>query len=220
MLGVRATSRSSALLEDPDVVAGRLDTGLIERLELAEGSPSREAAARVALLASADAGSDVFSALGAWRVGGGPAPVKRAFSVDGEAISVALGDARVLEADDGELLVSLDGRSERWLLACDAERVWVASGGRSFEVSLHTRSSESEASGDSDVRAPMPGSVVAVHAGEGAQVARGDVLLVLESMKMELQITAPHDGRVAAVHVATGDQVALDSLLASMEPCA
>jgi acetyl-CoA/propionyl-CoA carboxylase biotin carboxyl carrier protein len=63
----------------------------------------------------------------------------------------------------------------------------------------------------------MPGSVVAVHARAGDEVARGDVLLVLESMKMELQITAPHDGRVAALHVAAGDQVPLDSVLASME---
>ncbi|HEX4034907.1 MAG TPA: biotin carboxylase N-terminal domain-containing protein [Solirubrobacteraceae bacterium] len=209
-----------ALVEDPDVVAGRLDTGLIERLELADGVPAREAAARVALLASSAAGADVFAALGAWRVGGEPAAVKRVLRVDGEKVSVAIGDARVLEADGEELLVSLDGRSERWLVARDAERVWVASGGRSFEVSLHARARESEAAGDSDVRAPMPGSVVAVHAREGSQVARGDVLLVLESMKMELQITAPHDGRVAAVHVAVGDQVPVESLLASMESSA
>jgi acetyl-CoA/propionyl-CoA carboxylase biotin carboxyl carrier protein len=221
VLGVRSNvAFLSALLEDADVVAGRLDTGLIERLAVAEGSPSREAAARVALLASTDGSADVFSALGAWRVGGEPAPVMRACIVDGEAVSVALGDARVLEADGGALLVWLDGRSERWLLARDSERVWVASGGRSFEVSLRARARESEAAGDSDVRAPMPGSVVAVHTGAGAQVERGDVLLVLESMKMELQITAPHDGRVAALHVAAGDQVALDSLLASMEPSA
>jgi biotin carboxyl carrier protein len=66
----------------------------------------------------------------------------------------------------------------------------------------------------------MPGSVVAVQAAEGAQVARGEVLMVIESMKMELQITAPYDGAVAALHVAPGDQVALDAVLASMAPAA
>ncbi len=63
----------------------------------------------------------------------------------------------------------------------------------------------------------MPGSIVAVHAHEGAEVARGEVLLVMESMKMELQITAPRDGTVE-LHVAAGDQVALDTLLASLAP--
>ena len=65
---------------------------------------------------------------------------------------------------------------------------------------------------------PLPGSVVAVHAVEGAEIVRGDVVLVMESMKMELQITAPRDGTVAALHVATGDQVALHTLLASIAP--
>jgi biotin carboxyl carrier protein len=64
----------------------------------------------------------------------------------------------------------------------------------------------------------MPGSIVAVNTREGAEVARGEVLLVMESMKMELQITAPRDGTVAALHVAPGDQVALDDLLASLAP--
>jgi biotin carboxyl carrier protein len=64
----------------------------------------------------------------------------------------------------------------------------------------------------------MPGSVISVHTSEGAEVAHGEVLLVIESMKMELQITAPRDGTVATLHVAAGDQVALDTVLASMMP--
>jgi 3-methylcrotonyl-CoA carboxylase alpha subunit len=59
---------------------------------------------------------------------------------------------------------------------------------------------------------------VAVHTQAGAEVLRGEVLLVMESMKMELQITAPRDGRVEALHVSAGDQVALDAVLASLEP--
>ena len=60
-----------------------------------------------------------------------------------------------------------------------------------------------------ELRAPMPGAVVSVPAPEGDEVARGDVVVVLESMKMELQITAPADGVLDALHVAAGDQVAL-----------
>ena len=64
----------------------------------------------------------------------------------------------------------------------------------------------------------MPGVVVAVPLAQGATVARGDVLVVLESMKMELQITAPADGVLDALHVAAGDQVALGDVLAHVQP--
>ena len=71
---------------------------------------------------------------------------------------------------------------------------------------------------DGELRAPMPGSVVAVHAREGAAVARGAVLVVIESMKMELQIVAPRDGTLVGLRVAAGDQVALNTVLASVVP--
>jgi biotin carboxyl carrier protein len=50
----------------------------------------------------------------------------------------------------------------------------------------------------------MPGVVIAVHAAEGQTVARGDTLVVIESMKLETAIKAPRDGVIATVHVAVG----------------
>ena len=50
----------------------------------------------------------------------------------------------------------------------------------------------------------MPGTVLLVHVADGDAVAEGDVLLVLESMKMELSITAPHAGTVADLDAAAG----------------
>src|SRR3546814_2721486 len=55
--------------------------------------------------------------------------------------------------------------------------------------------------------APMPAKVIRVAAGVGDRVARGDVLLVLEAMKMEHGVAAPADGVVAALAVAEGDLV-------------
>ena len=63
------------------------------------------------------------------------------------------------------------------------------------------------AAGGDDMRAPMPGCWRDLGAG-GAAVARGDVLVVLEAMKMEHALLAPRDGTVAEVLVAAGEQVA------------
>ena len=57
------------------------------------------------------------------------------------------------------------------------------------------------------ITAPMPGTVMSVKVSGGQSVKKGDVLLVLEAMKMENEIYAPCDGTVAAVNVSSGDAV-------------
>ena len=61
--------------------------------------------------------------------------------------------------------------------------------------------------------APMPGTVVSVAVAPGENVSRGDVLLVLEAMKMEHRVAAPADGNVTEVRVAAGDAVNADDIL-------
>lgn len=63
------------------------------------------------------------------------------------------------------------------------------------------------AEGDYPVKAPMPGSVLDVKVTVGDQVAEGDVLIVLEAMKMENELTAPQAGTVKEVLVKKGDTV-------------
>lgn len=55
--------------------------------------------------------------------------------------------------------------------------------------------------------APMPATVVAIHVTPGQEVTTGDTLVVLEAMKMELEVTAPHDGRVRRVACRVGELV-------------
>ena len=64
--------------------------------------------------------------------------------------------------------------------------------------------------------APMPGSVLATEVAAGASVTKGDLLLIMEAMKMEHRITAPRDGVIETVHVTIGDQVDNGQLLVSM----
>ena len=63
------------------------------------------------------------------------------------------------------------------------------------------------AAGASTVKAPMPGTVLSLKVAAGQAVRRGDVLLILEAMKMENEITSPSDGTVAAVRVQAGSTV-------------
>jgi acetyl-CoA/propionyl-CoA carboxylase, biotin carboxylase, biotin carboxyl carrier protein len=67
--------------------------------------------------------------------------------------------------------------------------------------------------GDGAVLAPMPGTMVEVRVGAGQHVAQGDILGVMEAMKMEVALRAPHDGIVASVGAAAGDQVSLGTRL-------
>ena len=70
--------------------------------------------------------------------------------------------------------------------------------------------------GNVAVSAPMPGKILAVKAKEGDSVKAGDVLLVLEAMKMENDIVAPQDGVVASINVRVGDSVESGAKLASL----
>ena len=70
--------------------------------------------------------------------------------------------------------------------------------------------------GNVAVSAPMPGKILAVKAKEGDSVKAGDVLLVLEAMKMENDIVAPQDGVVASINVKVGDSVESGAKVASL----
>lgn len=72
------------------------------------------------------------------------------------------------------------------------------------------------AQGAVKVNAPMPGKILKVNAAAGAAVKKGDVLVVLEAMKMENEICAPQDGTVATVECAAGDSVESGKVLVSM----
>ena len=61
--------------------------------------------------------------------------------------------------------------------------------------------------GDFHLKAPMPGLVVSIPVGEGQEIQKGDVLLILESMKMQNELKSPRNGKVARLRVKVGDSV-------------
>ena len=72
------------------------------------------------------------------------------------------------------------------------------------------------AGGAISVKAPMPGNIMKINAKVGAAVKKGDVLVVLEAMKMENDICAPQDGTVASVEVSQGATVETDAVLVTL----
>jgi biotin carboxyl carrier protein len=69
---------------------------------------------------------------------------------------------------------------------------------------------------DFHLKAPMPGMVVSIPVHEGQMIQKGDVLVVLESMKMQNELRSPRDGKVVRVRVRTGDRVELKETMLSV----
>ena len=66
------------------------------------------------------------------------------------------------------------------------------------------------------VSSPMPGKILNIKSSVGASVKKGEVILILEAMKMENEVVAPEDGTVASINVAAGDSVEAGDTLATL----
>ncbi|MDO8211276.1 biotin carboxylase N-terminal domain-containing protein [Conexibacter sp. CPCC 206217] len=137
---------------------------------------------------------------------GAPAPAAA-------AASSWRGAARRLDAS--AVAVELDGVARRYVLARDIAdgRAWIGRDGHQLEIAAaRAGGGDLSATGDS-LAAPMPGTVLLVNVADGDAVQQGEVLVVLESMKMELSVSAPHAGTVDGLTVKPGDKVTLRQVL-------
>jgi 3-methylcrotonyl-CoA carboxylase alpha subunit len=203
------------LISVPAFRAAELDTGFIERhREQIFRSGDREDPALVALAAlylllrrelaagdfaaaSVDPWSPWHSAR-SWRCNE-PATQELRLELDGRELAItasAEGEYFLLQSELGQARVS--GR-----LAGDT--LHASLDGHRQSVTAAAAGAEEEAEGA--LTAPMNGTVIAVRVAPGATAAKGDVLLVLEAMKMEHSIRAPADGVVAEIFYAEGDLV-------------
>jgi acetyl-CoA/propionyl-CoA carboxylase biotin carboxyl carrier protein len=224
------------LLADPDVVAGRLDTGLLDR--------------RTPDYRGGDAGDDEFIAAAAyrwlcrwpaengdlwdvpsgWRMGehaSNPIRLRSGERTDHVHLSgtptaatarIEDGETRSLSASlvGAELVVTLDGLRTELVVAADDGHIWLAGNGRTTviqEVREAPVRPDDEHSGDAELDSPMPGTVVAIGIEDGQAVTVGTVVVTVEAMKMEHALSSPVDG-VVELFVAVGDQVKVGQPLA------
>jgi propionyl-CoA carboxylase alpha chain len=125
----------------------------------------------------------------------------------------------VHHAGDGWIDFDTGGRRHRLHVLAAADQVWVQ--GPDGDVALTAmprfpgeERGEGVAGG---LVAPMPGTVLAVHVTPGDTVAQGQLLMIVEAMKMEHRITAPRAGTVTEIRARPGDQVNGGDLLAVLD---
>ena len=114
---------------------------------------------------------------------------------------------------DLEVVAAAGVGGRRWALVLDGETCAAEVGGRSQPTGVPGGA----AAGIGEVRAPMPGLLVAVRVAEGAEVALGQPLIIMEAMKMQMEIRAPRAGTVRQVHAAPGQEIAGGQLLTTIE---
>lgn len=139
--------------------------------------------------------------------------------LDNQQVSI---DGKVLTVDfenvSGQPVYSLlvDGESYEAIVYNDTEGLQVFLQGNLYQVTVEDErevrlrmagGSTAVESGEFYLKAPMPGLVVDVPVSEGQEIAKGDILLVLESMKMQNELKSPRDGTIARVRVKVGDNV-------------
>ena len=124
-------------------------------------------------------------------------------------------DARAFTAElfpglrDGEHILEIDGRQERLFIAVRGETHFIHWRGRVHRIEAinaleQARRAAEPSGGAEELRAPMPGTVVEVAVSAGDTVEVGQLLMTIESMKLQTAITAPHDATVAEVFVCAG----------------
>ena len=230
------------LLADERVRAGDRDTGLLdERVAdfaplpapddvLAAGGLYRQWALSLRALRAA---GNPWAVPTGFRVGGAAAPVRTAMRTPlrSETVSVwGLPEAARVQVGDGEthsasaqveralMSVTLDGLRREYRWAEEDRHLWIAD----ERGTWHLREAEEQkihrAAGarQAEILSPMPGSVIAVQASSGAPVSEGDVVVVVEAMKMEHSLAAPASGKVEVL-VSVGDQVKVDQVLARIK---
>jgi len=140
-------------------------------------------------------------------------------SSNGKIFTLTLDDktihAEVLHSENGKLNLLIDDQHVTAYVSSDNTKRWVTVNGQTFVLitSSGARKGGHSHHAAGELTAPMPGQVRAVNFNEGDAVTKGQTLLVLEAMKMEIRVHAPWDGVVKKLFVKQGQTVEREQIL-------
>ena len=134
-------------------------------------------------------------------------------------------DVEIIRTDEEKLELLIDGQRVTAYVSSDGAKRWVTINGqtvvltKSSGATSYSKGKRRSTGHDhaSELAAPMPGQVRGVNVSEGDAVAKGQTLLVLEAMKMEIRIQAPSDGKVKKLFVKQGQTVEREQILVEIE---
>ena len=141
-------------------------------------------------------------------------------TVNGSVVTIegVEGTFTVAARPDGRWVIEHAGHTDTAITAKVPEGVWIGLDGSGTQWQARPASSRARhAAVDDEVRAPMSATVVRVLVAAGQQVAEGDILVVVEAMKMEMPLRATHAASVRAVHCREGELVQAASILVELE---
>jgi len=207
-----------ALVAGDEFRDATIDTAWLDHHDVtppAEDVPRVMAAWISAMLAATDTGHPFQS--DGFRLGSDPAPtiveLDRDVVVDRHAGTVDGVPVQQVSAENHVLELVIDGHTVRAVVNVQADVVEVSYRGQRHVLTGPDRLADPETVSDGTVPSPMPGTVLEVRVAEGEVVEAGQLLGMMEAMKMELSLTAPFAGTVASVTATAGDQVAIGATL-------
>ena len=143
----------------------------------------------------------------------------------GKSYRVSIGDKivdiEILQAKDGKLDLLIDGKRVTAYVSSENAKHWVTVNGQTFVLTKPAAGTRKSGGGHhhaaGELTAPMPGQVRAVNVVEGDTVTKGQTLLVVEAMKMEIRIQAPRNGTIKKLLVKQGQTVEREQILVEIE---
>ena len=216
LLGVTTNQRLLAdLLKHPGFIAGDFSTAFIAEHfgEIPPKVPSEEQLSLAAALFYRHSADQHPQGLAGWRNNATVACTYR-LEVNGEIHAVTT-DALPLTTDGRWATLELNGIRRRIAYHLDDTQLWLP-GMKVINRSQQVASRQADASSGT-VKAPMDGAIVDIRVSVGERVSKGQLLLVLEAMKMEHPLKACIDGIIKGVQVVTGDQVRNRQVLLEIE---
>lgn len=135
------------------------------------------------------------------------------------AIGAKTVEVEILQAKEGKLDLLIDDKHVTAYVSSDNAKRWVTVNGQTFVLTTSSGAKQRGTGPDhaSELVAPMPGQVRTVNVAEGESVTKGQTLLVLEAMKMEIRIQAPRAGKVMKLFVKQGQTVEREQILIEIE---